>query len=239
MNLKSAFQRRFILILGMIVIIFLLGVGFVIQQSLTAEASGIPTPTLTLNPGIGMLQNELQNPNMNINARHNVETKVAIELRDATEQAEAQTYLPAIRPSPQKNPILPPNPTLLPNEQPEVGILNGISYPNPQFHAENGWQEKINGDYVMVYAGVDGQDPTDGVLIIVGLNHTAANFIDMPGSGSLKIIDFKGNQLVLQSKNKGVFYFDVAGQSFIQSLGEIVPTITPKPTYPAITYSYP
>ncbi len=135
----------------------------------------------------------------------------------------------------QPAPTISPDPAIVslqnPNEKRLIGIIENPSVPFSSMSVliENAWQEKINDEYVTVFAGAMRADPDKGVLIIQAEGPLTSKFIYLPGAGSVKISDFKGNQLVLQSKNKGVFYYDVPGRTFIKALGEIIPTITPVP----------
>jgi len=114
-----------------------------------------------------------------------------------------------------------------------TGIIQNPSVPfSPlSYLIENGWQEIINNEYVTVFAGAGRKDPEQGILIVETENPLRFRFYNTPQkSGSVKIIDFKGFQLVLQAENEEIFYFDVPGQQFIITLGESVPTITPMPS---------
>jgi hypothetical protein len=246
MNSKSLFRQLFFWIPGVIIIILLFGIGFFVQQFVNVEARGVPTLTIPLDPAIIGLQNQLQDKTISDDYRYVLETKVSILIHDAALEAEGRANIPAY----ESTKKIPPTETENPNQQRLTGIIDypSVPFPAAQVIIENAWQDKINNEYVTVFAGATGDDHNEGVLIIMTEHPLAFKFIYIPGAGSVKISDFKGTQLVLQSKNKEVSYFDVPGQSFIKVLGEIVLTVTPIPpdklqpgllTTPTAGHSYP
>lgn len=198
---------------------------FLNQQSITAQAIGVPTKTIPVDPAIMSLQKELQSYSIDDPYRNVLETKVAVLSYDATRQAIGRVKIPAYQPT-QK---LPPTETENPKSERLMGIIDNPSVPFSPMEVliENAWQSQINNEFVLVFAGATRADPEKGVLIIATEHPLNFKFVYLPGTGSIKIIDFKGSQLVIQSKSKETIYFDVPGQVTIKSLGEKVPTVTP------------
>ena len=96
------------------------------------------------------------------------------------------------------------------------------------------WYERTNQGYILVYAGEDAHDPQQGVVTVVrsgtiwdpiGSRHETAT-----KSGGLLIVDVKRQRLILSSTSGATFYFDVPAGRFVDSLTEIVPTMTHGPT---------
>jgi len=96
------------------------------------------------------------------------------------------------------------------------------------------WYERTNRGYILVYAGEDAHDPQQGVVTVmrsgtiwdpIGSRHET-----VMKSGGLLIVDVKSERLILRSTSGSTFYFDVPAGRFVDSLTEIVPTMTPGPT---------
>lgn len=99
---------------------------------------------------------------------------------------------------------------------------------------ENGWVGLIDGNKVSIWAGALVSDATQGALYI--LYEYPDRFADQlvlttEKQGSLRIIAEVNNRLTLTSAQGATYYFDVPGLAFGSSLSEIIPTITPYPTY--------
>jgi len=94
------------------------------------------------------------------------------------------------------------------------------------------WYKPLGGgEFIIVYAGEDMHDPEQGVIIVlrsgtiwhpVGFHH----FTDTR-TGGLLIIDAQGDRLILRSLTDITYYFDVSAGRFVESISEIVPTMTP------------
>lgn len=225
MNSKPVpfFRRYWVPAVVSLVILFVL--SLLIRQSITAQAIRIPTPTISIDSAIIGLEKQLQSNNIDNEYRHILETKVAVLNNDATRVAIGRAKIPAYQPTLQ----LPPIETENPNSDRLMGI---IDYPSVPFSTmevliENAWQGKINNEFVLVFAGATRFDPQKGVLIVATEHPLNFNYIYLSGTGSMKITGFNGLQLIIQSKTKGIVYFDVPGQTVIKSLGEYVPTVTP------------
>jgi hypothetical protein len=98
------------------------------------------------------------------------------------------------------------------------------------FDVENMWFGYVNGHHTNVYAGAPHEDPNQGMLRV---------YLDLPeglfkqdypaplAAGAVRVVAEQNNRLTLISTDGTTFYFDVPGLQFVDSLTEIVPTITP------------
>jgi hypothetical protein len=102
------------------------------------------------------------------------------------------------------------------------------------YQMQNAWQQQVNGAWAAVFAGARQSDPEQGVIFTQWElpNGSIGRFIDTPiKAGSVRIIAEQNYRLTLQAADGTLFYFDVPAQTFVSSLTEIAPTITPPPTY--------
>jgi hypothetical protein len=222
---SSSIKRSWIFLsIGLVTLLIL---GLLIQEFMAAQAKIAIRPTPPIDPDLLSLQKELQRSNIDNEYRHKLETNVAILIYNATRQAEGMARLPAYQPIRS----LAVTEVEIPDSRRLTGIIDYPSVPLPsaEFLDENGWCEKINDGYVIVLAGAYGNDPQQGELIVIAEHPLRFKFVNSPNkAGALKIVDFKGFQLVVQAKNSNtLLYFDVPGYRFISSLGEVVPTVTP------------
>ena len=226
-NTTTLINRYWVIAGGFL--LFLLILGITLPQLNPAQAKPVPTPTESIDPLIQIWQTQIQRGTTNNDDRQVLETRVGVLISNATMQARGAEKLPIYRPTVIRSVTV----ALPPDDKRFTGIIQSPSVPfSPMSYLiENGWQEKINNGYVTVLAGAGRKDPEQGILIVETENPLRFIIINTPQkSGSVKIIDFKGFQLVLQSENKDIFYFDVPGQQFIKTLGEIVPTVTAVPS---------
>lgn len=220
-------QKRFFLILG-VALLFLLVTGLSIQQFMTAQAQISAKPTIPVDPSLLGLQSQLQKDNIDSEYRHILETKVGVLSYNATRQVEGMAKLPANRPTF----MAAVTEVDIPDSKRETGIIANppVPFPSSDYQIENGWREKINGNFVHVLAGADGSDPQQGILIVITEHPLKFNYFKTPQKqGAVKIVKVQGLQLVLQTKANETIYFDVPGRTFISALGEAVPTVIPAP----------
>jgi hypothetical protein len=90
------------------------------------------------------------------------------------------------------------------------------------------------GRAIIVYAGVNANDPEQGELIIVRRGTIwdgIGDRIKIPTrSGRPEITDAVGKRLIIETEMGDTFYFDVPAGKFALSLTAILPTMTPGPT---------
>ncbi len=95
------------------------------------------------------------------------------------------------------------------------GIIEGEPGPfySGYFITRNAWQEQRADGFVQIFAGVTGQDPSQGALVV--LLHNADRqagreiwHLVPEKSGAIRIERADGQTLVLQSENGNLYYFD-------------------------------
>ena len=134
--------------------------------------------------------------------------------------------------------------TINPNETPqfipwtsppfETGIFEGQTGDFHSFDAkiENHWKGIVNGNYVIVFAGVSVNDPNQGFIAV---QVTSPNTRKTDGSrypsptksGTLRIMEAKGNVLAIQSADGDKFYFHVLAQQYVSSFKDNPPPVNP------------
>lgn len=96
---------------------------------------------------------------------------------------------------------------------------------------ENRWYRKAPDQTVVVFAGSDGFDPSQGVVHVVidpGPEATerpegSGRYLTPSKSGAVRIVGAEGEVLRLEAENGDTFYFDVASTSFVDH--EPIPTV--------------
>lgn len=116
------------------------------------------------------------------------------------------------------------------------GIINGVGsiWSDTPYELENSWQDQVDNQWVGVLAGAYRADLTQGI-VVMGWEEAYETPLK---AGSLHIVDEQNYRLTLLSADGTIFYFDIPGRRFVESLTEIVPTITPvtpSPTSPSPT----
>ncbi len=99
---------------------------------------------------------------------------------------------------------------------------------------ENSFGGLVDGNPVSIFAGAHASDPDQGIVQVVWVfsYRTFQERFLTPGKhGSIHIVDEENNRLTLVSADATTFYFDIPGLAFASSPSDIVPTITPIPSY--------
>jgi len=122
----------------------------------------------------------------------------------------------------------PPEPTLEPALVPRKAAGAGTIIEDGQapissmvFSGRNRWYEVKGDEKIAVYAGADGQDPSQGVLIVVilSLDETTkkggATYRSPIKDGALSIVGAEQERLTLVSEGGTTFIFDVAARQFV------------------------
>jgi len=174
--------------------------------------------------------------------------KQTLEWREMlTRQAALLT--PAPPPGAKEIPTLPPSTRrypVLPKGTPAgngVITINVGSFPGSMgFDWDNSWAEIINDDEVIVHAGLSRIIESQGMVIVVrygnGREYPFSRYYTPLRAGGVQIVGAQGERLILLSKTGVTFYFDVPGERFVNSLTEVVPSVTPGPTLtPFIVYT--
>jgi hypothetical protein len=239
MGKYNAIKPKILLFFSVTMLLALIILGFTYQRNVLASPKPTPTfydPNSDLIKG---LEENLKMPNIPAKEQKLLEGKLQNLLIEATRRVRAYQEEPTdsnpngmsaganSNRDPSTFPTLPGIPT------PDRSIrLRGIEdHPTTNFYnIENGWQDQINGVWVMVFAGSDPKDPQQGRLIIWP-DHSKTETVKTPlKAGAVRITAVSNFQLTLQSKDGSVFYFDIPGRTFINALGDVVVTVTPGPT---------
>lgn len=125
---------------------------------------------------------------------------------------------------------LPPTPPGTESPWPTGIIEDGESPFSASFVFRNRWQEILDGQHVIVYAGSVKSDSSQGVILVWEVSPDFSNSVDnvYPSpvtDGPLQIVAVDNLRLVLETQNGLTLYFDVPSRQFVDSL-----TATPPPT---------
>ena len=210
--------------LGLITLIFL---GFLTRQLVASQSSfnqPLPDPFIQ---DIQALEQE-QKEDLNPEERKSLDDKLNMLYAQSTQRAIGIQQLTDLPAEFETKPV----PTLILSEKRMTGIIENPSIPfsTMDYLIENAWQDLIDQKYVLIFAGTPTSNQEQGVLLIFTESPHGFQIVSVPEkTGSIRVVDVKGFQLVLQSGAGDTYYFDVQGRMFITKLGEIVPTITPMP----------
>lgn len=150
--------------------------------------------------------------------------------------------------------------TILPTQRAPTGIRQDPNPPGPSayFLVQNAWQDYINGSLVQVFAGVNVDDPSGGVIVPPGQGTLLVNPIRSHGtipswsyktptrSGPARITAANGTLLTVTTTGGDQFLFDVMLGQYFNLAGTPLtppgPTSTALPTpsiLPALPYPEP
>ncbi len=108
----------------------------------------------------------------------------------------------------------------------ETGIIEDNEAPasGSTFLGVDRWVGKVDGGYIVVYAGsagveaVTGKDSADGRLLVQRLGPAGgvaqAWWIDVPKAGALRVTSFEGTMLVISDAHGGTHVFDAASHAW-------------------------
>jgi hypothetical protein len=119
------------------------------------------------------------------------------------------------KPIPSKNPhYVPPRGTPTTVQVWRSGISAGgpVPFSGADYQITNQWQELVDGMHVSVYAGAEGQDPAQGVLVVFATasnfsTQTAHTWLAPAHAGALRITAAHGHVLTLASASGTQFTF--------------------------------
>jgi hypothetical protein len=148
-------------------------------------------------------------------------TQNAIATIGALKRLEATAWIIKMTTSP--IPVgIPPGQRIFDAQGPTQKAMRGLG-----LIVQNIWTGNINDRTVSVYAGAQTANPDDGGLIVWDDDqHGGRHLFSVPGKhGAVKIVAEKNGRLTLASADQGLFYFDVPGLRFVNSLAEVIPTM--------------
>ncbi|MBL8095444.1 MAG: hypothetical protein JNL73_14835 [Anaerolineales bacterium] len=106
----------------------------------------------------------------------------------------------------------------------------------------NAWFGYVDGNPVSVWASVDPVDPERGSLEVLWSwpgRSSDGRYLTQSRHGPVRIIAERQNRLTLSAEDGTLFYFDVPGLQFVDSLEVVVATASPPPTRTPFTPGQP
>ncbi len=129
------------------------------------------------------------------------------------QNAAAAALAASTRPQPPKSAPNLPGPVVRPTQAPPIGIVQEGQYPGNTYRFSNQWVGTIGGRATRVYAGSLANDSRQGVVLVDSSG--GGRYLAPPGTGGLKIIDKRGDQLTLAAESESTVVFDLAARVFV------------------------
>jgi hypothetical protein len=83
---------------------------------------------------------------------------------------------------------------------------------------------------ISLYAGASSDDPDQGVIVF-SINNSQFEYYPTPTRhGAVRVVIVQDNRLTLVSTDGTIYYFDIPSLSYVSSMTEFAPSITPPPT---------
>jgi len=100
--------------------------------------------------------------------------------------------------------------------QPNAGIRDDAGAPasSMDFQSVNYWGGKVGGRWWQVWAGRAGNDPDLGRLLVMNEATGSGSYVDLKGSGELRIVKQVDDTLVIEGADGATHVFDVATGSW-------------------------
>ncbi len=161
---------------------------------------------------------EMLRGNLDPQLRSSLEQKIAVLQREDQNRAAARSRAPTKPQNPRAS-----QPAPVPDPPRRTGIIEGVMAPfsSQDVQIANLWQEKVNGQWVQVYAGALTSSSKQGLVIVVTETPTgviAKRYLTPIQAGTMKIVQANGSSLTLKAANGVIFTFDVGSGAFA-SLG--------------------
>jgi len=162
---------------------------------------------------IAFLEEQLRNPNLDQQTRDSLQEKLDMAVRIATLQAA--TPVPGVQvqalPAVGGEFEIPFTSGIFPGDE-------GLFKPS-QALIENYWQEKVGEEYLQVFAGASGENPQQGLVIVVVtqadlVKSTTEFYPSAEESGSLHITEATPDLVRMENKDGQDFCFKLAERSF-------------------------
>lgn len=162
---------------------------------------------------IAFLEEQLRNPNLDQQTRDSLQEKLDMAVRIATLQAA--TPAPGVQmqalPAVGGDFEIPFNSGIFPGDE-------GLFKPS-QALIENYWQEKVGEEYLQVFAGASGENPQQGLVIVVItqadlVNSTTEFHPSAEQSGSLHITEATPELVRMENQDGQAFCFKLVERSF-------------------------
>jgi hypothetical protein len=145
--------------------------------------------------------------------RNSLEEKAALIANEQEAQAQAQA-VGALKPTGAPGAL----PSAAPEQRP-TGIFEDVIGPfSPQeMIVTNAWQDRVNGQWVQVYAGASADDPTQGLVAVLvqPLSASTGSLHATPSrAGAVRITSAHGSLLTLTAEDGSIFVFDASTRQF-------------------------
>ncbi|KPL78781.1 hypothetical protein ADN00_05990 [Ornatilinea apprima] len=163
---------------------------------------------------IAFLEEQLSNPELDEQTRASLQEKLDMAIRIATLQAATPVpgaQVQALDAVGGEGEEIPFNSGIFPGDE-------GLFKPS-QALIENYWQEKVGEEYVQVFAGASGENPQQGLVIVVVtqadlVNSTTDFYPAAEASGSLHITEATPELVRMENQDGQAFCFKLAEGSF-------------------------
>ncbi len=164
---------------------------------------------------IASMQKALLNPDLDPQMKSSLEEKLTNAKRLLADTAAGLAN------SASKAPVLAPTAPTASDAEFQSGIFEGAG---GMIHAWEGsmvnhWQDSVDGEFVLVSAGVSAEDTTQGLVMVVRVSADRGsyirNFYPTPTkSGEVKVTGAEGTDLILQAADGSQITFDVLTNQF-------------------------
>jgi hypothetical protein len=190
---------------------------FVYPANIQASSS----PQLVAQPGnsfVQDLQKALENDQLSPADRVSLTEKLTLVQRSLPKPIN-----PAATPGPKDNTqanLLPPKLSNAATPSPEDELIEGSEGVVHTWEAniQNLWQGKRSGIYYQVLAGAPVNDPTMGLLLVIEASaagkRTQQIYLTPEPTGSLRIVEVSGTQVLLSTEKGGKLVFDLESHTF-------------------------
>lgn len=122
-------------------------------------------------------------------------------------------------PQPAENPLYVP-PATTP-EPWQSGIIQSgqATFPRGMYTINNRWQDVVGGQHLQVFAGADGTNPAQGIVIVQTVSLDLQTINDMvykapTQNGALRVVAANGTRLTLTTTNGQSVVFDAVARNF-------------------------
>lgn len=217
------------------IVLFLVGLGFVglataaiivaFRGSVSSGALFTITPNPTIPPGEPTTLAPYPYPIENLLTPNVAATRTAV-MQLFTKEAFIETYLAITR-----SPVPPVTP--VPTGTVEDNIYQRSSGSKLGITTLNGWVGYVDGNEVSLYVGALEWDPDQGAFyLFFSIPNDGFNKLILTPTkhGGVRVVSEQNNRLMLVSTDGTIYYFDLPSMRFVDSLTEVVPTMTPLPT---------
>lgn len=223
----------FLIMVGLFIVLAILKMPLV-SRAMTDTLPNFVATKEPIDPYMDQIkayQEELQRTDLSSETRNLIEEKLNTIAILATQRAEGKVRQPTRQVSVRVTPTVEFASIKLPD-----GIDNHPSIPFSESVVTilNSWRKTTDDRYYLVYAGFLTQDSLQGAILVYHPStHHFKQYNTPDISGGVRVVEEKGNTIVLQSTKSVLFYFDMDKEQFVDINGAPIPTNTPLPPTPS------